>query len=386
MSTKQLELIRTRQSETRRRLIARRRRLRRSEKEEAKQPYAPDLRDSDLAQGETIFVGIPSYRDSECPKTIRDLFLKAEKPGRIFVGVCQQNEPNDQDCMNSHMAQKFSENVRVLRLSAREAKGPIWARHQVFSRLCKNEKYILSIDSHMLFVRNWDTILIKQLRQCNSAKAILTCYPPEFDIKNRARIPSSERPVFLVFLMWYKKFMLPLQERRSFLHAPNKPQPSLFWAAGFNFARAECFRDVPYDPNLPYAFTGEEITMAARLWTSGWDLFAPSRTVVFHYTSRDYRPTFWENFHRNRAKGRISEQTIRQRKLQEKDSVARMRDLLCGRLAIDDSYGLGNQRLLEHFEKFVGLGFEDMVVESHARTGITPVADKEERRSKYGYS
>jgi hypothetical protein len=29
------------------------------------------------------------------------------------------------------------------------------------------------------------------------------------------------------------------------------PIPGLFWVVGFNFARAEVIREVPYDPNLP---------------------------------------------------------------------------------------------------------------------------------------
>lgn len=39
---------------------------------------------------DTIFVGIPSYRDSECQHTVTDMFLKAAQPNRIFVGICFQ--------------------------------------------------------------------------------------------------------------------------------------------------------------------------------------------------------------------------------------------------------------------------------------------------------
>ena len=30
----------------------------------------------------------------------------------------------------------------------------------------------------------------------------------------------------------------------------------------------------------------------ARMWTSGYDIFAPSEPVVFHLWTRDYRPSF----------------------------------------------------------------------------------------------
>lgn len=43
-------------------------------------------------------------------------------------------------------------------------------------------------------------------------------------------------------------------------------------------------------------FSGEEILYTARLWTSGYDLFAPTFNAVFHQYSgsSSTRPKFWE--------------------------------------------------------------------------------------------
>ena len=38
--------------------------------------------------------------------------------------------------------------------------------------------------------------------------------------------------------------------------------------------------EVPYDPNL-YFYKGE-IAMSARLWTSGFNIYAPNRLLLFH--------------------------------------------------------------------------------------------------------
>lgn len=50
------------------------------------------------------------------------------------------------------------------------------------------------------------------------------------------------------------------------------------------------------DPDLPMLFSGEEILYTARLWTSGYDIFAPGSNVVFHLYSgsSSTRPKFWE--------------------------------------------------------------------------------------------
>ena len=69
-----------------------------------------------------------------------------------------------------------------------------------------------------------------------------------------------------------------------------------FVAAGFFVAPARFLAEVPFDPFLPWVFMGEEISLSTRLWTHGWDIFAPPTNVVAH----EYRPgrlglpKFWE--------------------------------------------------------------------------------------------
>lgn len=38
-----------------------------------------------------------------------------------------------------------------------------------------------------------------------------------------------------------------------------------------------CVLQVPYDPDLPFLFFGEEMGMLARMWTRGWDVVAPTQ-------------------------------------------------------------------------------------------------------------
>jgi hypothetical protein len=47
---------------------------------------------------------------------------------------------------------------------------------------------------------------------------------------------------------------------------------------------------VPFDPFLPWIFMGEEISMSARLWTAGYDIFSPTVNVLNHYYVRRHYP------------------------------------------------------------------------------------------------
>ncbi len=39
---------------------------------------------------------------------------------------------------------------------------------------------------------------------------------------------------------------------------------SPLWAAGFSFSSGNAMKEVPYDPELPFLFFGEELSMAIR--------------------------------------------------------------------------------------------------------------------------
>jgi hypothetical protein len=342
--------------------------------------------ESDLKHG-TIFVSVPSYRDPECPKTVADIFEKATFPGRIFVGVCQQNEPDDIDCTKSATAQRFLPNIRIMRLHASEARGPVYARALIEQHLFKNEDYYCNVDSHTLFIPGWDVEAITQLAQCPSDKPVLTCYPPDYDIHTR-QLPVEQPPVFLKFRDFHPRLGLSQQDPARFRHVPPIPQPSLLWGGGFSFTLGTVVTEVPFDVNLQYVFLGEEITMAVRLYTNGYDTFAPRRNIVYHYTPRktasgEPRPTFWEQFYKKDGRCKVSSEVREERKKMEIQGNQRMATLLSGQ-PISAPYGLGSVRTLAQFEDFAGLHFADRTHRRHAKLGLTYQATDEEKYYKYG--
>lgn len=332
---------------------------------------------------ETIFVNLPSYRDPECVKTLADIFEKAKYPGRIFVGVCQQNDPDDKDCMESSTALRFKENIRILRLESDKAKGPVYARALIEQQLFHDEDYYLCIDSHTLFIPGWDVECVRQLLMCPSENPILTFYPPEYDIQTR-QVPKVTKPGrFFKFRGFHHRLGFSEQDPVEFQSIPKKPQPTLFWGAGFSFTTGEVPKKVPFDPNLEYVFLGEEISMAARFWTHGYDFFAPMTAMCFHYTPRTYRPTFWEQIYRKNGFCKVDEQTRQHRKSLEAAGNLRIVKLLNGTLH-DEKYGLGTFRTLEQFQDFIGLNFRLQTYQRHAKMGLSLNASPEEIKVKWG--
>jgi hypothetical protein len=76
------------------------------------------------------------------------------------------------------------------------------------------------------------------------------------------------------------------------------PRYAPFLAAGFFFVSGTFLHDVPFDPFVPWVFMGEEISLSLRLWTSGYDIFSPTKNVLAHYYIRKHKPKFWESVNR----------------------------------------------------------------------------------------
>ena len=329
-------------------------------------------------QTETIFVSIASYRDPECCKTLLNLFEQAYCPFRIYVGVCQQNDVGDEDVLAGYKrlveetnADDFSSQIRIWKIPASEAKGPMLARSLIETNLYRNEKYYFITDSHMLFTPHWDKKILDEWHMCKkmSQKPILTCYPADFKPHHRIFSPPNfgfEVGSFLRFKKFNEKTNLIEIEGPAFQRKPSTPVLGLFWAGCFSFGLATMIQEVPFDPFCPYAFFGEEISMSMRLWTSGYDFYHPTTTYVYHMWDRNGRPTFWQQFSDKRNPIHVK------RMEQEIESLKRLAALFQPIIQIYHQpsnsnvsnpnpyvpqfpYGLGTVRSLSDYENWIGI-------------------------------
>lgn len=99
----------------------------------------PPKTDSWRDPGATLYVGVSSFRDHRCPQTLYNYFTKAKHPERITVGVVQQNDRDDVDCVKEYCNKMggfkegpecpFFDNIKTLRVEAKWAAGPCYGRH-----------------------------------------------------------------------------------------------------------------------------------------------------------------------------------------------------------------------------------------------------------------
>ncbi|MGE3277090.1 MAG: GlcNAc-transferase family protein [Vicinamibacterales bacterium] len=302
-----------------------------------------------------IFVQIASYRDPECQWTIRDLFSRAARPDDITVGVCWQYEPRfDEACFRIRTR---PDQVRVVDVHMREARGLGWARH-LTEQLWQGEDYVLQVDAHMRFADGWDDLLLEELAACNSRYPILTVYPWGY---RPPRTLHDGPPLRMAALRFGDNGLLAYV---GTVHGdpPRRPAPQAFWAGGFAFSRAEVIREVPQDPHL--FFNETEMTHAVRLWTHGWDLFAPARNLIWHCYGPDKRVTHapWSDDQRWVQAATLAQQrTFHLLQVRQAEDPAALVDL--------PRYALGRHRTLADYQAFAGVRFADRTITDEAKNG-----------------
>jgi len=298
----------------------------------------------------TIFIQIASYRDPQLIPTIKSAIENAKKPKNLVFGIARQFHPEDGfDNLDEYRKDK---RFRILDIPYLESKGACWARNQI-QQLYGGETYTLQIDSHMRFEKNWDDgfiKMIKQLQKKGYKKPLLTGYVSSFNPDNdpQERVKEPWRMVFDRFIPEGAVFFLP--ETIPGWESLTEPVPSRFYSAHFCFTLGQFSIEVQHDPE--YYFHGEEISIAARAYTHGYDLFHPHRTLIWHEYTRRGRTKQWDD---DKQWGeRNSHCHKKNRALFGMDNEPPMEHGI---------YGFGTVRSLKDYEKYSGLLFEKRAIQ-----------------------
>lgn len=308
-----------------------------------------------MIDDEKIFVQIASYRDPELIPTIQDCLKKADHPENIVFSVAWQHSVDDEWDTLDQYAQSIDNTFHIIDIQWNESNGTCWARNLTQSKY-NGEKYTLQLDSHHRFVRGWDTkckTMIADLQKEGYAKPLLTAYLPSFDPDNDPgfRVKDVWKLDFDRFTPEGIIFMLPAT-LEGWKNEPF-PVPTRFFSAHFVFTFGQWNIDVPYDPNL--YFHGEEISLAVRSYTHGYDLFIPNKIIAWHEYTRKNRTRHWDD---NRSWEELNNKSLRRVKvLLNVDSMRDDTDF--------GQYGLGTVRTQREYEDYAGLRFEDRAVQEY---------------------
>jgi hypothetical protein len=232
----------------------------------------------------SFFVSIAAYRDPGLLPTIADCLAKARHPDRLRFGICWQYGPE-----LTGSEQLTGPQFAVHYVDARLSKGACWARAEIM-KLYGGEDWYLQLDSHHRFTQDWDEKLVEQAGLTGSPRPVLSTYAAGFIPGHEAGV--TEDVTTMEFDCFTEEGVL-LLKPAAVPEPPATPIRARFVSAHFLFAAGSFVQDVPYDPEL--YFIGEEITLAVRAFTHGYDMFHPARHILWHEYTRAGRPKHWDD-------------------------------------------------------------------------------------------
>ena len=310
-----------------------------------------------------IFVSIASYQDPMLFETLASAYVKAKYPENLTFGVLDQSdEPLDIKKIT------FRNQIKFEHIDPSIAKGPCWARRRIQESLT-DEDYYLQIDSHTLFQQGWDELLLTYFNWIKKGlkhNFVITGYPRSFKIMKALHTKDN---VYQMNIGHPHTLGITFREERLFedghysmqknfkpKNSVSRPLRGLLVGGGFIFSGSNFPKEIPYDEKL--YFHGEELNLALRLFTNGWDIVHIPRIPVFHqYTDVN---NLTRKLHWNPEDE--SNRPVKWYDL-DKKSKQRLTDIIKGE--ITGTYGLGKKRSLQEFSELCGLDILNKEVIDH---------------------
>lgn len=221
---------------------------------------------------ERIFVYIASYRDPSILDTIDNLLDNARFPDSIDIRIINQGFP-----FISHKS------CDILNIHPDSAKGLGFARS--LGQSCYNhQKFALQLDSHHTFTKNWDYSLINLWKLSDNPKAIISTYAHPINTSENLMIALDS------FTPWGLTRTVPMDIPDSI---KDPIFPSRFMSGHFMFGVGDICTDLRYDRRL--YFDGDEIQLALRAYTHGYQIYTPNIKILEHDYDRTHAPRHWED-------------------------------------------------------------------------------------------
>ena len=241
-----------------------------------------------------------------------------------------------------------------------ESLGTCWARAQIQRRF-DGEAFYFQLDSHHRFAPGWDSALESEFARCPSSLPILSGYLPPFAERDGADWRADDTGGALHASHFDHDGVLHIKSHQIAGDLTQPPVRGHYLSGHFIFAPGEFVRRVPYDPD--FYFSGEEVSMSVRAFTNGFDVFHPSKAVVWHRYGREVAPRHWDDHPEGSARSWMEAQ---------RRSVAKWTRLFGPAPHIATEDGLGLRRSLADFEEWSGVDCHRQLIHPSALAAAPP--------------
>ena len=228
-----------------------------------------------------IYVFIPCRLDTELKNTLEDLFENASNPSGIYCVAINQDLHNNK--WHQRDFDSISKNILLVNIDEDRFAGLARVRSLALSFKPSKAKYVLFIDAHSRFDKNWDLNLIYNHTNYNR-KVILSVYPNNYELPN-TKIKYVSRNVNDLNRKWINN--------RRYSCAPADEKLGKYSrsaiAGGFLFTDIDWLEDVGF--RYDQEFGWDELQTTYQSIEKGYHIVNYSYPPVYHLYSHENRKT-----------------------------------------------------------------------------------------------
>lgn len=304
--------------------------------------HAPPLFGSNLS---SIFIQLASYHDYELPGTILNALEMSSGEHQINFGVHHNYYEVDD------VALPDLPNVKATISKAPHNLG-MGVSREIAHNFYDGEDYYLQVDAHTRFRKNWDLNYVSDITHYKSLgfeKPLLTTYPRNYWYTDGKLEHDKGWSISCISfeedVNRFKELRIPSQT------AWGSPRGNVF---SRSVSGGSIFTVGPFiTPNRRTHAVGEEILIAARAFTNGYDLLIPRENQLSHLYYDHTKP---------HANGRrlVWQDFPEESKAMELMGTQEVQGIFLNNLVGDQA--LGTTRSLREFEVFAGLEFSSGTV------------------------
>lgn len=241
--------------------------------------------------GNKILVAIISANEKDLKQTVESAIENSDSPDDLSFVIFDSR-------LNNFPKADFTDfkNVFYMNMEFSGTQGVGLARLIASSIVMPDTDYVLQLDSHMIFVKSWDSELIKRfsILEKVAEKPIISSRAPAWYYDNDGEIVYPNTSNLVQKLIFKEPKVSAFQDGYPTIEGVSYSNEDYIEhnliSAQFTFSRPDLYSEILHDPRIVWG--GDEPIYSLRAWSRGYRMFSIKADICFHYNKQTTKGAF----------------------------------------------------------------------------------------------